>query len=65
MQMPARGGRKIGGGMQVGAFGFQPGRRIVQLRQVGDTGRRVARGGWPWAAVASRMCRPAASVVCR
>jgi len=43
VQRPAGHGREVRGGMQVGAFGFQPGRRTVQRRQVGDTGRRVAR----------------------
>ena len=36
--------RKVCGGMQVGAFGFQPVHRMVKRWQVGDTGRRVARG---------------------
>jgi hypothetical protein len=42
--MPAGHRRKVRGGLQVGAFGFQPGRCMVQRRQVGDTGRGVARG---------------------
>ena len=32
VHMPTGHGGKVGGGMQVGAFGFQPGRRMVQRR---------------------------------
>jgi hypothetical protein len=44
VQMPTGDGREVRGGMQVGPFGFQPGRRMAERRQVGDTGRRAARG---------------------